>query len=156
MFSYGQLIAAPYIVIEQQQQRRSQGGVTARTEARLRGIFDGGNNVECCRHQLSTFSREAHKYRPAVAVVERSLEITKLFELHHLADRLLRQQRAARDFRYGAAAQLQICKHRGMRDASVGEAARKAATMRSFTTLVERVSSWRRLRLGRLSSSVSV
>ena len=113
------------IVLEQQQQRQSQRRITARTEASLRCVFDAGNNVKSGRHQLATFSREAHDDRPAVGVVPRPLEIPKLFQLQdHLADRLLRQQRSACDFRYGAAAQLQIRQHRGVRDASVGEAAR--------------------------------
>ena len=38
MFGYRQSIAATGIVLQQQQKRRSQAGVAARTEARLRGI----------------------------------------------------------------------------------------------------------------------
>jgi hypothetical protein len=133
MFTYRQLTAGTDIVFEQQQ-RRSQGGIAARTEARLRGIFDVGNNVECGPHQLATFSREAHDDRPAIAVVPRPLEIPKLLQLQcHLADRLLGQQRTARNFRYGAAAKLQICKHRGMRDARIGEA---AGAQRGYDTFV--------------------
>jgi len=133
MGNFRALIARSDIFLEQQQQRQSQRRITARTEASLRRIFDAGNYVKRGRHQLATFSREAHDDRPTIGVMPRPLEIPKLFQLQdHLADRLLRQQRAACDFGYGAAAQLQIRQHRGVRDACVGEAARPQGSDDAF------------------------
>lgn len=120
-----ELVTRLDLVLEQEQERGSQSIITARTETRACGIFDPSDNVEGRRHQLAAFPCEADQDRPAVAVVARSLEIPELFEVQdHLADRLFRQQRPTGDGRHGAAAKLQIRKHRSVRDPRIGEAPR--------------------------------